>query len=270
MWGLWIGERENRTRKPGNTGSQPFFRVSEVFDGTMTGPPTDQREIDQLLEFARIRRRPRYPDPVDIAGPYSGRQQLNLDAVLNALPPAQLDEAGAPAGPNAGGVFYPTEVSGPDREFPAILPEGVTMRDRYRDLADGHIAMPDAEIGSVRGVDYVLAPPTASVVPEVPTLEFEFVFVEEHRRTLAGVVLGAEWKKGQNLPVVRLEKAHQEDILVGEPLKVGSPDLTRRLKPGEYIVEAQHRGKISRMVFQGEATFEADLRAWLSRLQWQR
>ena len=159
--------------------------------------------------------------------------------MLNALPPEQLDEAGAAAGPNAGGVFYPTEVSGPDREFPAILPEGVTMRDRYRDLADGHIAMPDAEIGSVRGVDYVLAPPTASVVPEVPTLEFEFVFVEEHRRTLAGVVLGAEWKKGQSLPVVRLEKAHQEDILVGEPLKVGSPDLTRRLKPGEYIVEAR-------------------------------
>ena len=234
----------------------------------MTGPPTDESEIDELLEFVRARRRPRYPDPVDIAGPYSGRQQLNLDAVLNALPPEQLDEAGAAAGPNAGGVFYLPEVSGPDRDFPAALPEGVTMRDRYRDLADGHIAMPDAEIGSVRGVDYVLAPPTASVVPEVSTLEF--VFVEEHRRTLAGVVLGAEWKKGQNLPVVRLEKAHQEDILVGEPLKVGSPDLTRRLKPGEYIVEAQHRGKISRMVFQGEATFEADLRAWLSRLQWQR
>ena len=266
--GLWIGD--GKTDPVTGEYVPPPFRVSEVFDGTMTGPPTDESEIDQLLEFVRARRRPRYPDPVDIAGPYSGRQQLNLDAVLNALPPEQLDEAGAAAGPNAGGVFYPTEVSGPDREFPAILPEGVTMRDRYRDLADGHIAMPDAEIGSVRGVDYVLAPPTASVVPEVPTLEFEFVFVEEHRRTLAGVVLGAEWKKGQSLPVVRLEKAHQEDILVGEPLKVGSPDLTRRLKPGEYIVEAQNRGKTSRMVFQGEATFEADLRAWLSRLQWQR
>ena len=242
---------------------KPEFFLYEVFDGTMTGPPTDQREIDQLLEFARARRRPRYPDPDDIAGPYSGRQQLNLDAVLDALPPEQLDEAGAATGPNSGGVFYPPEVSGPDRDFPAALPEGVTMRDQYRDLADGHTAMPDAEIGSLRGVDYVLAPPTASVVPEVPTLPL----AEDPARRIPGIVLGAEWKKGQSLPVVRLEKAHQEDILAGAPLKVGSPDLTRRLGPGEYVVEVQHRGRTRRMVFQGEATFDADLRAWLARFQ---
>ncbi len=241
---------------------KPDFFLHKVYDGTMTGPPIDQSEIDQLLEFARARRRPRYPDPVDIAGPYSGRQQLNLDAVLDALPPAQLDEAGAPAGPNAGGVFYPTEVSGPDRDFPAALPEGVTMRDRYRDLADGHIAMPDAEIGSVRGVDYVLAPPTASVVPEVPTL----ALAEDPARRIPGIVPDAERKKGQKLPVIRLEKAHQEDILAGVPLTVESSDLGRPLRPGEYIVEARHRGKIFRMVFQGETTFEADLRVWLARL----
>ena len=259
--GLYIGD--GRTDPVTGKYVPPPFRVSEVFDGTMTGPPTDESEIDQLLEFVRARRRPRYPDPVDIAGPYSGRQQLNLDAVLDALPPEQLDEAGAAAGPNAGGVFYPPEASGPDRDFPAALPEGVTMRDRYRDLADGHIAMPDAEIGSVRGVDYVFAPPTASVVPEVPTL----ALAEDPARRIPGIVLGAEWKKGQSLPVVRLEKAHQDDILAGAPLKVGAPDLTRRLGPGEYIVEVQHRGKTSRMVFQGEATFDADIRAWLARFQ---
>ena len=70
--GLWIGD--GKTDPVTGEYVPPPFRVSEVFDGTMTGPPTDESEIDQLLEFVRARRRP------DILIPLISRDRILADS----------------------------------------------------------------------------------------------------------------------------------------------------------------------------------------------
>ena len=238
------------------------FEVKTVLDSNLERPGAGP-DVEELLEVAQARLRSRPPSPDNIAAPGPGPSQANLDAVLDAIPLEQLDAVGGTAGPNAGGVFYPPPAPNPNREFPAPLPEGVTWSDRYRELARAHTPVPDAPIGSVQGVDYVFAPPTASVVPELPTLEFG----EDATQRVPAIVRPTVWKSGESLPVIKLHKADQMDIIAGAPLRVSTPDGLTALAPGKYIVIIQNRGKTHRVVFQDPDTYDADLRIWVRSIQ---
>ena len=237
------------------------FEVEKVLNGDLT-TPGPKPELDDLVDAARARLR-RRPTPPPDHRPSPGRLQANLDAVLDAVPPEQLDEVGRVAGPEAGGVFYPppppADLAPRDRMLPAPLPE-LSMREQYRDLAAAKITS-DAPLGSTRGVDYVFAPSTASVVPEVPNLELS------GNGRVAGVVRPTQWKKGESLPVIDLYKPDQRAIMAGAPLKVSTPDGLKPLQPGEYVVTIHSRGKTHRMVFQGPDTYDADLRRWVESIR---